>query len=148
LRRAKRNGVIIMTNRKIRVLLAKPGLDGHDKGVKLVARSLMDSGMEVIYLGLRQDPESMARAAAQEEPSVIGISILSGAHLNLTRKVMERLKDVGCAEIPLIVGGNIPRGDMKLLEDLGAAGVFPVGTKFESIVEWIKKNSSSGNTGN
>jgi methylmalonyl-CoA mutase C-terminal domain/subunit len=127
---------------KIRVLLAKPGLDGHDKGIKLVARALMEAGMEVIYLGLRQDPESIARAAAQEEPSVIGLSILSGAHVNLTRKVVAQLKKVGCGEIPVVVGGTIPLDDVDVVKGAGAAAVFPIGTKFEEIVSWIQGHVS------
>ncbi len=123
---------------KIRVLLAKPGLDGHDKGIKLVARALMEAGMEVIYLGLRQDPESIARAAAQEEPSVIGLSILSGAHVNLTIKVVSQLKKIGCGEIPIVVGGAITPDDVEVVKGAGAAAVFPIGTKFEEIVSWIQ----------
>jgi len=123
---------------KIRVLLAKPGLDGHDKGIKLIARALMEAGMEVIYLGLRQDPESIARAAAQEEPSVIGLSILSGAHVNLTSKVASQLRNVGCGEIPVVVGGTIPPDDVEVVKAAGAAAVFPIGTKFEEIVGWIQ----------
>ena len=115
-------------NGRTRVLLAKPGLDGHDKGIKLIARALMEAGMEVIYLGFRQDPEGIARAAAQEEPAVVGLSILSGAHVNLTRKVVSKLKEVGCGEIPVIVGGTVPPDDMELVKGAGAAAVFPIGT--------------------
>jgi methylmalonyl-CoA mutase C-terminal domain/subunit len=127
---------------KIRVLLAKPGLDGHDKGIKLVARALMEAGMEVIYLGLRQDPESIARAAVQEEPTVIGLSILSGTHVNLTRKVVLHLKKAGGGEIPVMVGGTIPPDDVELVKGAGAAAVFPIGTKFEEIVSWIEEHIS------
>lgn len=123
---------------KIRVLLAKPGLDGHDKGIHVVARALMEAGFEVIYLGLRQTPEAIARAAAQEEPSVIGLSILSGAHINLTRKVVSRLKEAGCGEMPVIVGGTIPPEDVPRVSEAGAAEVFPVGTKFDEIISWIE----------
>jgi methylmalonyl-CoA mutase C-terminal domain/subunit len=127
---------------KIRVLLAKPGLDGHDKGIKLIARALMEAGMEVIYLGLRQDPESIAGAAAQEEPTVVGLSILSGAHVNLTKKVVSQLKEVGCGEIPVMVGGTIPPDDVELVKGAGAAAVFPIGAKFEEIIFWIQGHVS------
>lgn len=127
---------------KIRVLLAKPGLDGHDKGIRLVARALMEAGMEVIYLGLRQTPEAIVRAALQEAPSVIGLSILSGAHVNLTGKVISCLKEAGCDEIPVIVGGTIPPGEAGVLREAGAAAVFPVGAEFEDIVSWIETNVS------
>ncbi len=127
---------------KIRVLLAKPGLDGHDKGVHVVARALMEAGFEVIYLGLRQTPEAIVRAAAQEEPSVVGLSILSGAHINLTRKVVAQLKEAGCAEMPVVVGGAIPPEDVPHVREAGAAEVFPVGTKFDEIISWIEGHVS------
>jgi methylmalonyl-CoA mutase C-terminal domain/subunit len=122
----------------IRILLAKPGLDGHDKGVKLVARALMEAGMEVVYLGLRQSPELIAQATLQEDPHILGLSILSGAHVNLTRKVVSKLKEAGCSDIPVIVGGTIPPGDVERLKEAGAAAVFPMGTDFEEIVSWIE----------
>lgn len=122
---------------RIRVLLAKPGLDGHDKGVKLVARALMEAGMEVVYLGMRQSPDAIVQATIQEDPHVVGLSILSGAHVSLTRKVILRLKEAGCAEIPVIVGGTIPPGDLKRLKEEGAAAIFPMGTSFEDIISWI-----------
>ncbi len=123
---------------RIRVLLAKPGLDGHDKGVKLVARALMGAGMEVIYLGMRLSPEGIARAAVQEDPQIVGLSILSGAHVSLTRKVVSRLKEAGCGEIPVIVGGTIPPGDLGALRAAGARAVFPMGTAFGDIISWIE----------
>ncbi len=123
---------------RIRILLAKPGLDGHDKGVKLVARALMGAGMEVVYLGMRQSPEGIARSAAQEDPHIVGLSILSGAHVSLTRKVVSRLKEAGCGEIPVIVGGTIPPGDLETLREAGARAVFPMGTAFGDIVSWIE----------
>jgi methylmalonyl-CoA mutase, C-terminal domain len=123
---------------RIRVLLAKPGLDGHDKGVKLVARALMEAGIEVVYLGLRQSPELIARATLQEDPHVVGLSILSGAHVSITRKVVLKLKEAGCQDIPLIVGGTIPPRDVARLREAGAAGVFPMGTDFGEIVSWIE----------
>jgi len=126
---------------RIRVLLAKPGLDGHDKGVKLVARALMEAGMEVVYLGLRQSPELIAQATLQEDPHVVGLSILSGAHVSIARKVVLKLKEVGCQDIPVIVGGTIPPRDVARLKDAGAAGVFPMGTDFGEIVSWIETHA-------
>ena len=127
---------------RIRVLLAKPGLDGHDKGVKLVARALMEAGMEVIYLGMRQSPDAIVQAAIQEDPHVVGLSILSGAHVSLTRKVVSKLRESGCVEIPVIVGGTIPPGDLEALKKEGAAAVFPMGTGFEDIISWIGGHAS------
>jgi methylmalonyl-CoA mutase, C-terminal domain len=127
---------------RIRVVLAKPGLDGHDKGVKLVARALMEAGMEVIYLGMRQSPEAIARVAVQEDPHVVGLSILSGAHVSLTRKVVSKLREAGCAEIPVIVGGTIPPADLEALTEAGAAAVFPMGAAFEEIVSWIEAHGA------
>ena len=127
---------------RIRVLLAKPGLDGHDKGVRLVARALMEAGMEVIYLGMRQSPDAIARATIQEDPHVVGLSILSGAHVSMTRKVVSKLKEAGCSEIPVIVGGTIPPGDLAALREAGAAAVFPMGTDFEDIISWIGNHVS------
>ena len=122
----------------IRVLIAKPGLDGHDVGAKLVCRALMDAGMEVLYTGLRQSPESIARAAADEDVQVVGLSILSGAHLPLCRRVKEEMEGQGLGEVPLLVGGNIPRCDAAELEGLGVRGVFPTGSPFEEIVDFIR----------
>ena len=132
----------VLMNTKIRVLLAKPGLDGHDKGVKLVARALMEAGMEVVYLGMRQSPDTIAQATVQEDPHVVGLSILSGAHVSLTRKVISKLKDAGCAEIPVIVGGTIPPGDLETLREAGAAAVFPMGAKFKDMISWIQDHMS------
>jgi methylmalonyl-CoA mutase C-terminal domain/subunit len=119
-------------------LLAKPGLDGHDKGVKLVARALMEAGMEVVYLGLRQSPELIVQATLHEDPHVVGLSILSGAHVSLTRKVISKLKEAGCSDVPVIVGGTIPPSDVERLKGAGASAVFPMGTGFEEIVSWIE----------
>ncbi len=123
----------------IRILVAKPGLDGHDVGAKLVCRALMDAGMEVIYTGLRQSPEAIARAAAQEAVDAVGLSVLSGAHVPLTRRVAEELREVGAGDALLIVGGNIPRADTRVLRDLGVAAVFPTGTTFETIVDFLRE---------
>ena len=129
--------------RKIRVLIAKPGLDGHDVGAKLVCRALMDAGMEVVYTGLRQSPEAIARAAAQEGVDVVGLSILSGAHVPLCRKVADALRRQGLDQLPLLVGGNVPGRDHAALLDLGATAVFPTATPFEKIVDSIRETVRS-----
>jgi methylmalonyl-CoA mutase C-terminal domain/subunit len=120
------------------VLVAKPGLDGHDVGAKILCRALMDAGMEVIYTGLRQSPEAIAHAAGQEDVDVVGLSILSGAHLPLTRKVKEALDGAGAGEKVLVVGGNIPAEDCSALEALGVDVAFATGTTLEEIVEAIR----------
>ena len=125
--------------RRIRVLVAKPGLDGHDVGAKLVCRALMDAGMEVIYTGLRQLPEAIARAAQQEAVDVVGLSILSGAHLPLCRKVGQELSDKGLGDVLWIVGGNIPKKDHAALRELGVGGIFQTGSSFEAVVDFIRE---------
>ena len=125
-------------DRKIRVLVAKPGLDGHDRGARVVAYGLRDAGFEVIYTGLRQSPEQIAAAAVQEDVDVIGLSILSGAHLALTRKVLETLETQGGEDIPILVGGLIPEGDKSALQEMGVAGVFTAGTPISSIAAFIE----------
>ena len=125
-------------DRKIRVLVAKPGLDGHDRGARVVAYGLRDAGFEVIYTGLRQSPEQIATAAVQEDVDVIGLSILSGAHLVLTRKVLEALEAQGGEDIPILVGGLIPEGDKQALQEMGVAGVFTAGTPISSIASFIE----------
>lgn len=120
-----------------RVLLAKPGLDGHDKGIKVLATILRDAGCEVIYTGLHQTPQKIAFAAVQEDADVIGLSMLSGAHVDLTRDVIEQLRAAGLDNRPVIVGGNIPLRDVQVLKDLGAAAVFPTGTSYEEITGWF-----------
>ena len=125
---------------KIRVLIAKPGLDGHDVGAKLVCRALMGAGMEVIYTGLRQSPEAIARAAVQEDVDVLGLSVLSGAHVPLCEKVKAALEAQGAGELLWLVGGNIPKRDAPALEKLGVRGVFPTGSSFETIVGFIQEN--------
>lgn len=122
---------------KIRVLIAKPGLDGHDRGAKLVARILRDAGMEVIYTGLRQTPEMIAEATLQEDAAVVGLSILSGAHLDLLPAIMERLKEKGLA-VTVVAGGIIPEEDVPLLEQLGVKGIFGPGTTSQEIIDHIK----------
>jgi methylmalonyl-CoA mutase C-terminal domain/subunit len=128
-----------MAERTIRVLVAKPGLDGHDVGAKLVCRALMEAGMEVIYTGLRQSPEAIAQAALQEGVDLIGVSILSGAHLPLCRKLAAELQARGLGAVPWIVGGNVPRRDHEPLRSFGARGVFPTGTPFGAIVDFIRQ---------
>jgi methylmalonyl-CoA mutase C-terminal domain/subunit len=118
-----------------RVLIAKPGLDGHDRGAKLISRALRDAGFEVVYLGLRQRPEAIAAVAAQEDVDVVGLSILSGAHLGLTRKTADALRAVGASDIKLVVGGTIPKRDIPALEAYGVHEVFPTGASLEDVVE-------------
>jgi methylmalonyl-CoA mutase C-terminal domain/subunit len=125
-------------NRKIRVLVAKPGLDGHDRGAKVVARALRDAGMEVIYTGLRQTPEMIAQAALQEDVDVVGLSILSGAHMALTPRIMELLNANGQSEIHVFVGGIVPDEDVPRLKKLGIDGVYGPGASTEDIVRDIR----------
>ena len=126
--------------RPIRVLIAKPGLDGHDVGARLVCRALMDAGMEVIYSGLKRSPSEIARTALQEDVDVVGLSILSGAHVPLCRKVAAELEEQGAEDKLLIIGGNIPARDHVALEELGVARVFPVGTPFEQITGFLRES--------
>jgi methylmalonyl-CoA mutase C-terminal domain/subunit len=130
------------SDRKIRVLVAKPGLDGHDRGARVVAYGLRDAGFEVIYTGLRQSPEQIATAAVQEDVDVIGLSILSGAHLALTRKVLETLEAQGAADIPILVGGLIPESDKAALREMGVAEVFTAGVPISSIASFIESRTS------
>jgi methylmalonyl-CoA mutase C-terminal domain/subunit len=124
----------------IRVVVAKPGLDGHDRGAKIVARALRDAGMEVIYTGLHQTPEQIVEAALQEDADGIGLSILSGAHMTLCAKVLELLKDRDALDISVFVGGIIPDGDIPELEKLGVAQIFTPGAATHEIVEWVRAN--------
>ncbi len=126
--------------RKIKVLIAKPGLDGHDRGAKVVARGLRDAGMEVIYAGLRQTPEQIAETAIQEDVDVIGISILSGAHLALLPKITTLLKEEEITDILLLVGGTIPDIDIPALKDAGVDEIFRPGSSLQEIVDYIKTN--------
>ena len=127
-----------MTTSPIRVLVAKPGLDGHDRGAKVIARALRDAGMEVIYTGLRQTPEMIAEAALQEDVDVVGLSILSGAHNALAPRIMELLKQKDLADIKVFIGGIIPDEDIPTLTALGIAGVFGPGTSTEAIAKAIR----------
>lgn len=125
-------------NPVIRVLIAKPGLDGHDRGAKVIARALRDAGMEVIYTGLRQTPEMIAEAALQEDADVVGLSILSGAHMTLVPRIRQVMNDSGLTDVPLLVGGIVPGEDIARLEALGIAGVFGPGTSTDAIVTHIR----------
>jgi methylmalonyl-CoA mutase C-terminal domain/subunit len=126
-----------------RVVVAKPGLDGHDRGAKLVARALRDAGFEVIYTGIRQRPEAIAAVAVQEDVQIVGLSILSGAHVPLTKKTADALRAAGADDVHLVVGGTIPRGDVERLRAAGAAAVFPTGTPLEELVDSIRKLSAT-----
>jgi methylmalonyl-CoA mutase C-terminal domain/subunit len=128
-----------MSKKPIRVLIAKPGLDGHDRGAKVVAHALRDAGMEVIYTGLHQTVEQIAEAALQEDVDAIGLSVLSGAHLPLTEKLMALLQEKGLSDLLVVVGGNVPGRDIPKLEDLGVARVFRTGSRFEDIVSFIEE---------
>jgi methylmalonyl-CoA mutase, C-terminal domain len=126
---------------KIRVVIAKPGLDGHDRGAKVIARALRDAGMEVIYTGLRQTPEQIVAAALQEDADVIGLSILSGAHMHICPRVLELLAGQGLGDVRLVVGGIIPDADIVKLKALGVAEVFLPGTPMQDIVTFIQHNA-------
>jgi methylmalonyl-CoA mutase C-terminal domain/subunit len=128
-----------MTDKKIRVLIAKPGLDGHDRGAKIVARALRDAGMEVIYTGLRQTPEMIVEAAIQEDVDVIGLSILSGAHMTIVPRVMEGLKANGIDDVIVTVGGIIPDDDAPRLSAVGVKGIFGPGTPTPEIIAFIRQ---------
>ena len=129
-----------MSERKIRVLVAKPGLDGHDRGAKVIARALRDAGMEVIYTGLRQTPEMIASAALQEDVDAVGISILSGAHNTLCPRIVNLLRDNGMDDTLVLVGGIVPQEDVAELKANGVAEIFLPGTSTEDIVTFIKQN--------
>ncbi len=128
-----------MDEKKIRVLVAKPGLDGHDRGAKVVARALRDAGMEVVYTGLRQTPEMIAEAALQEDVDVVGLSILSGAHMALAPRIMELLKANGQDQVKVFIGGIVPDEDIPRLKELGIAGVYGPGASTDSIVKDIRE---------
>ncbi|WP_433052249.1 cobalamin B12-binding domain-containing protein [Dactylosporangium sp. CS-033363] len=125
---------------RTRVVIAKPGLDGHDRGVKIVARALRDAGMEVIYTGLHQTPEQIVETAIQEDADAVGLSVLSGAHMTLFRRVIELLAERGAADVTVFGGGIIPDEDLPELERLGVAAIFTPGATTQAIVEWAQKN--------
>ncbi len=133
-----------MTNKKIRVLIGKPGLDGHDRGAKVISRALRDAGMEVIYTGLRQTPEQIVTAAIQEDADVIGLSILSGAHNHLFPEIMRLLKEREAGDIPVFAGGIIPEDDIPSLKQLGIREVFPPGTNTDDVVRFIREAVQNG----
>lgn len=128
-----------MREKKIKILVGKPGLDGHDRGAKVIALALRDAGMEVIYTGLHQTIEQIVRAAVEEAVDVIGLSIMSGAHLPICKEMLEMMKSEGIEDIPVVVGGVIPKRDIPKLEQMGIAGIFPGGTSFENIVAGIRE---------
>lgn len=132
-------GLNMVAEQAVRVLIAKPGLDGHDRGAKVIARALRDAGMEVIYTGLRQTPEMIAEAALQEDVDVVGLSILSGAHLALVPRIREVMNQTGLGDVPLLVGGIIPDDDRPKLEALGVAGIFGPGTNTDDISAFIRQ---------
>lgn len=127
-----------MPEKKIRVLVAKPGLDGHDRGAKVIARALRDAGMEVIYTGLRQTPEMIAEAALQEDVDAVGLSILSGAHMALVPRVVQLLKDNGQTNVKVFLGGIIPDEDVTKLQEIGVAGIYGPGSSTQKIIEDIR----------
>jgi methylmalonyl-CoA mutase C-terminal domain/subunit len=124
--------------RKIRVVIAKPGLDGHDRGAKIIARALRDAGMEVIYTGLHQTPEQIVETAIQEDADAVGISILSGAHMTLVPRILDRLRENGADDVVVVVGGTIPQDDSEELKKLGVAEVFTPGAPTSEIVDFLR----------
>src|SRR5215216_1944490 len=133
-----------MTQRSVRVVVAKPGLDGHDRGAKIVARALRDAGMEVIYTGLHQTPEQIVATAIQEDADALGLSILSGAHMTLVPRVVELLREEGAEDVVVTVGGTIPNDDIPELKRLGVAEVFTPGSSTDEIVEFIRGAAGRG----
>ena len=129
-----------MSEQKTRILVAKPGLDGHDRGAKVVARALRDAGFEVVYTGLHQTPEMIASAAVQEDVDAVGLSIMSGAHNTLFPAVIDALKEHGAGEIVVFGGGIVPDEDIETLQAAGVKGVFTPGTSLKEIVEWVRSN--------
>jgi len=130
-------------DRRIRVLVAKPGLDGHDRGARVIAYGLRDAGFEVIYTGLRQSPEQIVQAAIQEDVDVVGLSILSGAHLRLTQRVVDLLREQGAEDVSVLVGGLIPEDDLPALRAMGVTGVFTAGTPIGEVAAFIKSHAAA-----
>jgi methylmalonyl-CoA mutase C-terminal domain/subunit len=133
-----------MSKRPVKVMVAKPGLDGHDRGAKVVAHALRNAGMEVLYTGLHQTVEQIVQTAIDEDVDVIGLSILSGAHVPITEKLMRLLKEEKAEDIVVIVGGNIPKRDFEKLNGLGIRGIFQTGSRFEEIADFVKKSTEGG----
>lgn len=129
-----------MTDRPIKVLIAKPGLDGHDRGAKVLARGLRDEGFEVVYTGLRQTPEMVATAALQEDVDVVGLSILSGAHMTLVPRVCRILQDSGLSDVMVVLGGIIPDDDAAALREIGVSGIFGPGTTIAEVADFLRAN--------
>jgi len=130
-------------NARIRVVVAKPGLDGHDRGAKVIARAMRDAGMEVIYTGLRQTPEQIVAAAIQEDANVIGLSILSGAHNSICTRIMELLRERGAGDVLVVLGGIVPDADLPGLKAMGVAAVFRPGTSMQEIIDFIRLHTGS-----
>ncbi len=133
-----------MTEKRIRVLVAKPGLDGHDRGAKVIARALRDAGMEVIYTGLRQTPEQIVNAALQEDVDAVGLSILSGAHMHLFPRIMELMQEKKLADVMVFAGGIIPDHDIPKLKEIGIAEIFPPGSSLQEIAEFVTAHARKG----
>jgi len=127
-------------DKKIRILVAKPGLDGHDRGAKVVAQALRDAGMEVIYTGLHQTVDQIINTALQEDVDVIGLSIMSGAHLPICQKLTQKMQEKKMEDMLVVVGGVIPKRDVPPLQKMGIRGIFPGGTPFDESIQWIKTN--------
>ena len=135
-----RDSTLSLVDSKVRILVAKPGLDGHDRGVKVIARALRDGGFEVLYTGLHQTPEQNVAAAIQEDVDAIGVSLLSGAHMTLIPRILNELSDKDAGDIVLFAGGIIPDGDANKLKDLGVAAIFTPGASTEAVVDWATQN--------
>jgi len=132
-----------MHEKKIRILIAKPGLDGHDRGAKVMAHALRDAGMEVIYSGLHQTVPSIVKMALEEDVDVIGLSVMSGAHIPIAKRLMELIRKEGMDKVMVVVGGVIPTRDIPVLREIGIKGVFPGGTPFEESIRFIKENAGN-----
>ncbi len=131
---------------RIRIVIAKPGLDGHDRGAKIIARALRDAGMEVVYTGLHQTPEQIVQAVVQEDADAVGLSVLSGAHMTLFAKTLELLEQHGVSDVVVFGGGIIPDGDIPALEQLGVAKIFTPGATMDEIVAWVRANVAGSET--
>jgi len=132
-----------MAKKKIRILLAKPGLDGHDRGAKVIAHAMREAGMEVVYTGLHQTVPSIVNQAVQEDVDVIGLSIMSGAHIPICKKLMAMIRDQGLDDKLIVVGGVIPNKDIPLLKEIGVGGIFPGGAYFNDIIQFIQENAAN-----
>ena len=131
-------------SKRLRILIAKPGLDGHDRGAKVIARALRDAGMEVIYTGLRQTPEMVVEAALQEDVDGVGLSILSGAHMTLVPRVLDGLRQAGLDHVKVFIGGIVPEEDVATLEEMGVSGVFGPGTNTQTVTEFVRQQLAEG----